>query len=89
MRTAFDKVATWAKTNGRPVYLGEFGCYSKADMDSRVAWTKAVVDEASKRGFAFAYWEFGSGFGVYDPAAKVWRKPLLAALLGDRAKAKP
>jgi hypothetical protein len=28
-----------------------------------------------------AYWEFCSGFGVYDATAKEWNEPLLNALL--------
>ena len=77
VRAAFDSVKEWGDRNDRPIYLGEFGCYSKADMDSRVAWTRAVRTEAEKRGFTTAYWEFGSGFGVYDPSKDEWRKPLL------------
>jgi endoglucanase len=81
MRGDFDKAAAWSKANNRPIFLGEFGAYSAADVDSRARWTAAVVREAQSRGFSFAYWEFGSGFGVYDPASKNWRKPLLQALL--------
>lgn len=82
LRTAFDTVAAWGKKHDRPIYLGEFGCYSKADMDSRLRWTKAVVSEVAKRDFATAYWEFGSGFGAYDPAKHEWRESLKDALVG-------
>jgi endoglucanase len=77
----FDKAAAWAKKNGRPLYLGEFGSYEAAEMDSRARWTRAIAREAEKRGFSWAYWEFGSGFGAYDPDAGAWRQPLLRALL--------
>jgi endoglucanase len=80
----FAKAAAWAKKETRPLYLGEFGAYSAADMDSRGRWTAAVVAEAKKHGFSWAYWEFGSGFGAYDPKAKAWRQPLLDALLGGK-----
>jgi endoglucanase len=40
-----------------------------------------VRGEAERRGFAWAYWEFGSGFGAYDPEAGAWRDELLRALL--------
>jgi endoglucanase len=30
----------------------------------------------------FAYWEFCSGFGVYDPKREQWIEPLRQALLG-------
>lgn len=77
----FEQVAAWGKAHDRPVLLGEFGAYSKAGMDSRARWTSFVAREAEKDGFAWAYWEFCAGFGVYDPAARVWRAPLLKALI--------
>ena len=77
----FEKAAAWGKKNNRPMYLGEFGAYSAADMDSRAAWTRAIAQEAQKHGFGFAYWEFCSGFGAYDPTADAWRGPLKSALL--------
>ncbi len=77
----FEKAAAWGKKHNRPMYLGEFGAYSAADMDSRAIWTRAVRQEAMKHGFSFAYWEFCSGFGAYDSAAKQWREPLLKALV--------
>lgn len=81
IRADFDKVAAWSKREGRPVLLGEFGAYGRADLDSRAKWTAAVAREAEARGFAWAYWEFGAGFGVYDREAKAWREPLLKALI--------
>lgn len=80
----FDRAAAWAKAHGRPLYLGEFGTYSAADLDSRARWTRAVARGAEKHGFSWAYWEFGAGFGAYDPGRKAWRKPLLEALLDRR-----
>ncbi len=76
----FDEAAKWAHDNNRPMYLGEFGAYEKADMDSRICWTKAVRSQARSHGFSDAYWEFCSGFGMYDPQKKEWRQPLLNAL---------
>jgi endoglucanase len=78
----FDMAAAWGKKNRRPLYMGEFGAYSKADMESRARWTRAVARAASSRGMSWTYWEFCAGFGVYDPQAESWRKPLLDALLG-------
>ncbi|MDB5311843.1 MAG: glycoside hydrolase family 5 [Gemmataceae bacterium] len=80
LRDRFDQTAKWAKDHNRPVFLGEFGAYHKADIDSRTKWTAAVVREAEARGFSWAYWEFGAGFGAYDRDAKAWREPLLRAL---------
>jgi endoglucanase len=77
----FFQVAAWALIQNRPVLLGEFGAYSKADLDSRVRWTSFVAREAEKHGFAWTYWEFCSKFGAYDRSAKAWREPLLKALI--------
>jgi endoglucanase len=77
----FDQVAAWAKSHNVPVLLGEFGAYSKADMASRARWTDFVAREAERRGFAWAYWEFCSGFGVYDPYLKQWNEPIRKALI--------
>jgi endoglucanase len=74
-------VADWAKANRRPLYLGEFGAYEKADLDSRARWTRAIREEAEKHAMSWAYWEFGAGFGVYDRAKKAWKEPLLKALV--------
>ena len=61
--------------------MGEFGAYEKADMQSRVNWTKFVREEAEARGISWAYWEFGAGFGIYDRKVKAWNKDLLNALI--------
>jgi endoglucanase len=73
--------ARWGKQNKRPLYMGEFGAYSRADMDSRARWTAFVAREAEVRGISWAYWEFCSGFGVYDKASGEWRTPLIKALI--------
>ncbi len=83
LRKSFEEAADWAKKNTRPVFLGEFGAYEKADMGSRAKWTAAVVKEAESRGFSWAYWEFAAGFGAYDRDKKAWRDPLLKALLAN------
>jgi endoglucanase len=83
LRDDFGKAESWAERHNRPIFLGEFGAYSAADMPSRAEWTSAVVREAMQRGFSFAYWEFGSGFGAYDPKEKEWRDALLRALLSS------
>jgi endoglucanase len=81
IQKSFDQAADWGKKNNRPVFLGEFGAYEKADMDSRARWTAAIVREAEARGFSWAYWEFAAGFGAYDRAKKTWRESLLRALV--------
>lgn len=78
---ALDSVVEWAKANDRPIFLGEFGAYSKADSESRSRWTRFITEEAERRGFSWAYWEFGSGFGAFDRQAGSWRAELKDALV--------
>jgi endoglucanase len=78
----FNTAVQWANEHQRPLYLGEFGAFSKAEIGARVRWTASVVQEARRRGLAYAYWEHRSGFGLYDLSTKTWRKPLLDAVLG-------
>jgi aryl-phospho-beta-D-glucosidase BglC (GH1 family) len=83
IREKFDSALKWAQQHNRPLFVGEFGAYDKADYDSRVRWTKFVKEELEKRGLPWAYWEFGAGFGIYDREAKAWREELKNALLAD------
>jgi endoglucanase len=73
----------WSNKHRRPIFMGEFGAYSKADMDSRARWTEFMARSAEEHGFSWAYWEFCSGFGVYDSALKQWVEPLHNALIPD------
>ena len=78
---SFDQAAKWGADHHRPMYLGEFGAYSKSPLEGRARWTAFVARAAEAHGMPWTYWEFCSGFGVYDPKAKAWRQPLLDALL--------
>jgi endoglucanase len=73
----------WSDSVHYPIFLGEFGAYEKADMPSRVQFTRLVRDAAEARGIRWTYWELAANFGVYDPLAHMWRAPLKNALLGN------
>ncbi|MBD3393297.1 MAG: cellulase family glycosylhydrolase [Chitinivibrionales bacterium] len=77
----FSAVAAWADGRGLPVFVGEFGAYSAADMASRVRWTDYVARTCEDNEFSFAYWEFCSGFGAWDQDSRQWRQELLEALI--------
>ena len=82
----FEKAAKWAKDHDRPLYLGEFGAYPAADMESRARWTAAIAREAERLGMSWAYWEFAAGFGAYDKDAGAWRGPIKNALVPPASK---
>jgi endoglucanase len=77
----FDKAANWAKQRDRPLFLGEFGAYDKAPMDSRVRYVSSVARAAEKRGWSWAYWQFDSDFILYDIGRDSWVEPILRALI--------
>jgi endoglucanase len=78
---SFDRAAQWGRVHNRPLFLGEFGTFIKVDSASRVRWTASVAREAEAHGISWSYWEFCSGFRVYDPVKEAWNEPLLRALL--------
>lgn len=77
----FAEAAAVQKATGLPILVGEFGTYSKAPMDSRVRWTAEVARSAERHGFGWTYWNFRSGFGIYDSEAHQWRTGLFQALM--------
>lgn len=81
MTGPLDAAKTWAAAKRYPVYVGEFGAYSKADEASRITFNRTMRDAMESRGMTWAYWEFAAGFGVYDPAKLAFRQGLLDSLL--------
>jgi endoglucanase len=81
MMHGLDLAAQWSKANRYPMYVGEFGAYERADIESRVTYTRIMRDAMEARQFPWAYWELASGFGIYDPVANVWRTRLRDALM--------
>jgi endoglucanase len=77
----FKNAQKWAKTNKRPLHLGEFGVYNKAGMESRIRWTNFVTRQAEKLNWSWSYWEFCQGFGIFNKNSKTWNKGLLNALI--------
>jgi endoglucanase len=77
-----DVARAWAVTTRYPMFVGEFGAYSKADDASRIAFNRAMRQAMETRGMSWAYWEFAAGFGVYDPVKLSFRQGLLDSLLG-------
>ncbi len=71
----------WARRHGRPVYLGEFGAFEKADMDSRARWAGCVAREAQRLGWSWAWWQFEGNFAAYDTKRDAWVGPIRQALL--------
>jgi endoglucanase len=81
MRQDFAPLKAYELQNNIPVHIGEFGAYSKADLQSRVKWTTFLSRYLEELGWSWAYWEFSAGFGIYNPSTKALLQPLVDALL--------
>ncbi|MDO6765249.1 glycoside hydrolase family 5 protein [Agarivorans sp. 1_MG-2023] len=80
----FDRVTAWNAGAGRgfEIFMGEYGVFSQySDPDHQRAWTAFIAREAEKRNISWAYWEYASGFGAYDPEAGEWRSALIEGLI--------
>jgi hypothetical protein len=53
----------WSDYYGRPVHIGEFGCYDTyCDDESRVNFYRAFRETADELGLGWAMWDWKAGF---------------------------
>ena len=62
LRTARE----WSERNGRPIHVGEFGCYTRADAESRIRYYTEFRRAAEREGFGWAIWDWKAGFRYWD-----------------------
>lgn len=77
----FKEIIKFSTDHTIPLHVGEFGSFSTADIESREKWTTFLARWFEEQHLSWAYWEFNSGFGIYNPETKQFLKPLLDALL--------
>jgi endoglucanase len=56
----------WSDYYGRPVHLGEFGAYTKADEKSRCNFYSAMRQTAKKENIGWCIWDWSAGFRYWD-----------------------
>lgn len=49
---------------GRPVHIGEFGCYRYTDNAVALAWFRDLFDIFRELGWGYSMWEFEGNFGI-------------------------
>jgi endoglucanase len=69
IQAAIDKAKEWSEYYGRPVHLGEFGCFTKADPVSRANYYRAFREAAEQVGIGWALWDWKAGFRYWDDQA--------------------
>lgn len=85
LRQRLKTAKSWADEHNVPLFIGEFGVNKNAPAQTRVDWTAAVAKEAKTLGIGYSYWEFASGFGIYDLSTGQWNRDMLHAILGSNA----
>jgi endoglucanase len=61
--------SVWAAYYGRPVHVGEFGCYTTADPVSRARFYAEFRSAADAQGLGWAMWDWNSVFRYWNPSS--------------------
>ena len=72
----------WSDYYGRPVHIGEFGAYTKADDRSRANFYAAFREAAELNGLGWCIWDWSSGFRYWDKTKGQPMPGMRAALFG-------
>jgi endoglucanase len=65
-RRALQQAREWSEQYGRPVHVGEFGCYTAADASSRARFYAEFRKALDEFGLGWAMWDWKAGFRYWD-----------------------
>ena len=63
---SIDQAREWSEYYGRPIHIGEFGCFTTADPVSRANYYRSVRELAEKAGIGWAIWDWKAGFHYWN-----------------------
>ena len=77
---AFRWIDDFQEKTGVPVVMNEFGVYqhNQATAAETLDWTTYVARNCESNGIAWSWWEYNSGFGLYNNGQ--WRAPVMNGL---------
>ena len=76
-------IHAWSDYYGRPVHLGEFGAYLKADAVSRQNFYEAFRRTAEKEHIGWCIWDWSANFRYWDQAGARALPGMHTALFGN------
>lgn len=79
-----DLARAWSERYGRPVHIGEFGAYTKADDQSRSNFYSAFRLAAEERGLGWCLWDWSAGFRYWDKKHQAPMPGMHEALFGKK-----
>jgi endoglucanase len=65
-RRPMQQAKEWSEYYGRPVHVGEFGCYTGADVSSRARFYAEFRRALDEFGLGWAMWDWKAGFKYWD-----------------------
>jgi len=72
----------WSDYYGRPVHIGEFGCYVNADPESRARFLAAFRQALDEQKLGWAMWDWSANFRYWDKQKNQPMPGVRAALFG-------
>ncbi|HTI98190.1 MAG TPA: glycoside hydrolase family 5 protein [Dongiaceae bacterium] len=72
----------WSAYYGRPIHVGEFGCFTTADPKSRANFYSSFRREAEKLQLGWAMWDWSAGFRYWDKQTNAAMPGMHEALFG-------
>jgi endoglucanase len=72
----------WSTYYGRPVHMGEFGAYIRADPESRANFYGAFRKDLDQNGIGWAVWDWKAGFKYWEDASNRPAPGMHEALFG-------
>ncbi len=86
---SIDQAREWSEYFGRPVHVGEFGCFTTADGASRAHYYEAFREAAERAGIGWAIWDWKAGFRYWNEKAGRPEPGMRQALFGKAALGSP
>ena len=65
-RRPLQQAKEWSEYYGRPLHVGEFGCYIGADASSRARFYAEFRKALDEFGLSWAMWDWKAGFRYWD-----------------------
>lgn len=73
----------WSDYYGRPIHLGEFGCFTTADPESRARFYAAFRRACERDNIGWAIWDWSAGFRYWDKKNNQPMPGMREALFGN------
>ena len=82
LRAYLQPAYDFMQRTGRPLYCGEFGAIELAPMQSRVRWTRDLVELLREAGIGYALWSYKAmDFGLVDQESRLVAADLVQAVV--------